>query len=66
MAKNVTVQVLGGQPKVVEADTVAEAMEAAGLSGTYTSTVNGDPASMDTDLDDYEFVSFSPAVKGGC
>lgn len=65
MAKNITAQVLGGAPKVIEAGTVQDAMNALGLTGNYSATVNGDAADMDTELNDYEFVSFAPAVKGG-
>ena len=66
MAKNVTAQVLGGTPKVIEAETVRDAYKELALDGSYTPTVNGEPAEMDDDLNDYEFVNFAPAVKGGC
>lgn len=66
MARNITGQVLGGQPKAgLEAGTVREVFEKLALSGSYTATVNGDAADMDDELSDYEFVSFAPAVKGG-
>ncbi len=65
MAKNITAQVLGGSPKVIEAATVKEAFEALGLNGNYTATINGDAAEMDEELSDYSFVSFAQAVKGG-
>lgn len=67
MAKNITGQVLGGQPKAgLEAATVGDVFEQLALSGSYTATVNGDAADLDDELDDYMFVSFAPAVKGGC
>lgn len=65
MASNIRGQVLGGQEKVLDANTVQDVYSALGLNGTYTATVNGEPAEMDTELNDYEFVSFAPAVKGG-
>ena len=66
MAKNITGQVLGGQPKAgLEAETVRDVFAKLELSGSYTATVNGDSADMDDALDDYMFVSFAPAVKGG-
>lgn len=65
-AKKVTAQVLGGEAQILDCvDTVQEAFEELGLEGSYTATVNGDPADMDQELSDYEYVSFSPAVKGG-
>lgn len=66
MAQNVTAQVLGGQPRVIEAETVKEAFDTLNLSGNYTASINGEPASLDDELEDYNFVSFAPAVKGGC
>lgn len=69
MAINVTAQVIGGSPKIIEASTVAEAkqkLQALGvdLSGNYTATVNGEPADDSQSLGDYEFVAFARAVKG--
>lgn len=64
--KTVTIQVLGGQPVVANnVSTVREAYNRLGLDGRYTVSVNGDPANMDDSLDEYSFVTFSPAVKGG-
>jgi hypothetical protein len=66
MAKNVTGQVLGGQAKAnLEGETVRDIYTALGLSGSYTPSINGEPAEMDETIDDYVFVSFAPAVKGG-
>lgn len=65
MAKNVTAQALGGQPKVVEASTVKEAFDALGLTGNYTASINGDTAEMSDELEEYSFVTFAQAVKGG-
>lgn len=67
MANNITGQVLGGSPKAgISADTVQDVFEELALNGSYTATVNGEPAAMDDELEDYQFVSFAPAVKGGC
>ena len=65
MAKNITVQALGGQPKVIEAASVSDAFQALGLTGNYTASVNGEAANMSDALNDYEFVTFAQAVKGG-
>lgn len=65
MAK-VTAQVLGGDPQVLEEmRTVGAVKEKLNVSG-HTATVNGEPADDGYELADYEFVSLSPAVKGGC
>lgn len=64
MAK-VQVQVSGGDIKQKEAGTVSELKSQLGLDG-YIATVNGEPVSSDYNLDDYEFVTFSKAEKGGC
>ncbi len=64
MAK-VTIQVLGGEAKVVEGvSTVAEAMAKAGISGKYTASINGDAATLDSDVEDFEFITLSESVKG--
>ena len=65
MANHVTCQVTGGTPKVIEADTVQEALDALGLSGKFTATVNGTGADLEDELNDYSFVTFAESVKGG-
>lgn len=67
MANNVTTQVLGGSAKVLQnVDTVQDVLDALELSGnSYTASINGEPAEMDSELNDYEFVTFAAAVKGG-
>ena len=62
MAK-VQAQVVGGSIKQIEANTVGEVKEQLS-SPTYTATVNGEPEADDYQLEDYEFVSLAPAVKG--
>lgn len=66
MANNVTAQALGSQAKVLSnVSTVADVKAQLGLDGNYTATVNGEPADMEDELDDYSFVSFTKSVKGG-
>ena len=66
MAMNITGQTVGGQAKVFnDMDTVQDVMDALGLSGSYTATINGEPADLDESLEDFSFVSFSESVKGG-
>ena len=66
MAKNVTAQVLGGSAKVLnDVNTVQDVLDALELDGAYAASINGEPAQTDSALNDYEFVSFAPAVKGG-
>lgn len=63
MAK-VIAQVVGGTVKPdVEAETVADVKRLMD-AGTYTATVNGEPATDSHTLRDYDFVSLAPAVKG--
>lgn len=65
-AKKVTAQVLGGESQVLDCcSTVQDAYEDLELEGSYTATINGEPVDFDTELNDYEFLCFSPAVKGG-
>ena len=65
MAKNVTGQVLGGRPKTFDGvKTVGDVMTKLELSGNYSATVNGEPATLDQPLKDYEYVSFTESVKG--
>lgn len=63
MAK-VNVQVLGGQIKQIDADTVAEVKTQLNVPN-HTATVNGDSVDGTYELEDYQFVMLSPAVKGG-
>lgn len=62
MAK-VQAQVVGGDIKQHEADTVASLKSALNL-GNYQATVNGEPVDDDHQLSDYEFVALAPKVKG--
>jgi len=66
MARNITAQAVGGQPKTFtneEMNTVGDVKAALELE-SYQATVNGEPADDDQELNDYEFVSLAPKVKG--
>lgn len=63
MAK-VQVQVTGGSIQQKEADTVGGLKSQLNLTN-YSAQVNGEPANDDQELSDFEFVTFTQAVKGG-
>lgn len=63
MAK-VIVKQIGGTPSEKEASTVGELKSQLGLTN-HTATVNGQPATDEQELNDYEVVHFAQAVKGG-
>lgn len=66
MSEKITAQALGGETVPnLEVATVQEAFDKLGLDGSYSATVNGEPADMEDEVEDYAFVSFSPSVKGG-
>ena len=59
-------QVVGGVEKAFEeADTVADVYTALELDGNYSASINGEPAEMNEELDDYAYVSFQEKIKGG-
>jgi len=64
MAQNVHAQVLGGEIKTVEVDTVGDVRKLLEVPN-HTASVDGEPAEDDEELADFSFVSFSPAIKGG-
>jgi uncharacterized radical SAM superfamily Fe-S cluster-containing enzyme len=65
MAQKVTVQVLGGEPKVLDdVATIAEVMQQLGLNN-HSASINGQSATLTDELEDYSFVTLSPSVKGG-
>lgn len=64
MAQKVTAQVLGGQPKVFDGVSTVEEVKQKMAATSYAATVNGEPASDDYELDDYEFVTLAPPSKG--
>lgn len=67
MARKVTAQVMGGQAQTFDGvDTIGDLKEKLGLgSANYAASINGDPADNDDELEDFNFVSFAPPVKGG-
>ena len=65
MADKVTAVVLGGSPRILDGvTTVGDVKGRLNVAG-HTANVNGEPAGDDFELEDYEFVSLSPSVKGG-
>ena len=63
MAK-VTAQATGGDLVRKEADTIADLKSQMGIGANYTSMVNGEPATDDYELSDYEQVEFALNAKG--
>lgn len=64
----ITVQVLGGESDILDLDegsTVGDVKREMGVVG-YAAAVNGEPCDDDAELSEYEFVTLSPSVKGGC
>ena len=65
MAKNITVQALGGQSKTYEnVDSIQDLIEDYDLDNPSIK-VNGKTADANDTLEDYAFVSFGEKVKGG-
>lgn len=65
-ANTVTAVVLGGQPSVLnEVSSVQDIAERLNLPANHSVLVNGNNASYDTELSDYDFVSFGSKVEGG-
>lgn len=64
MAK-ITVKVTGGKLQEMDVETVKDAKAALGLPN-HAATVNGETVTDDYELEDYEFLALTEAVKGGC
>ncbi len=65
MAKNVTAQQLGGQPKTfAEIDSLQDIMDEFDLESPSIK-VNGNTVDADYEIQDYDFISFGEKVKGG-
>lgn len=65
MAQKINAQVIGGSPRTFDdVQTVGDVAKLMGAEG-YTATVNGEPAQLTDTLEDYSYVNFAPAVKGG-
>lgn len=66
MAKQVTAQVTGGAPKLLDnVRTVGDVKQQMNVTTGYSASVNGDPEDDTYELSDYENVSLAPSVKGG-
>lgn len=65
MANKVTVQILGGSPQVLDSVTTVADIKAKLGVASYTASINGGAASDRDVVDDYSYVTLSPAVKGG-
>lgn len=65
MAK-VQAKVMGGAIQEFEGvEDLCDVRKKLGLSKDYTATVNGEPEDGDYALEDFQYVVFAPAVKGG-
>ena len=65
MAQKVIAQVLGGEPKVITADTAYDAAVKLGLEpNQYQCNVNDEPVSMDYTLEDRDDLLFTQNYKG--
>lgn len=60
---SIVVRIIGGQPQNITASTVKEVKEKLGAAN-HAATVNGESVDDDYTLEDNEFVSLAPAVKG--
>jgi hypothetical protein len=59
----VVVKVIGGQPQNLDASTVGDVKRKLNAS-THVATVNGESVDDSYELEDNEFVSLAPSVKG--
>ena len=60
----VTVEVIGGEQQVIEDfDTLFDLMRHLECEG-YSASINGEPVAGDVDLEDFQFITLSPPVKG--
>ena len=65
MSNNVVAQVVGGKKQVHDdVETVADVRNKMGLASNYTASINGEPASDTSIVDDSDFVTFAESVKG--
>jgi hypothetical protein len=58
-------KVVGGKLKEHDVDTVGELKSAMGLEGNYSAQVNGEPADLDDEIGEHDYVTFTQSVKGG-
>jgi hypothetical protein len=64
MAK-VVAKIVGGSAKDLTAETVGEVKRQLGVTN-YQANVNAEPADDALVLEEDDFITLSPAVKGGC
>lgn len=65
MAQNITGQIVGGRAQVFnDVETVGDVAEKMGIKDRVA-MVNGETATYDQILNDYEFVTFTDKKKGG-
>lgn len=63
---NVIACVLGGTPRRLTASSVGDVKRQMGLSTPHAAVINGETqADAYSDLEDEDFISLSPQVKGG-
>lgn len=63
---NVVASVVGGEPmRLDDVNTVSDVLDAMELEEGYVCMRNGEPAGLDTLLNDEDFISLSRPVKGG-
>jgi sulfur carrier protein ThiS len=61
----VSAKVMGGALQLINAETVGDLKAKLGVQN-HVANLNGDTVSDDQDLNEGDFVTFAPAVKGGC
>jgi hypothetical protein len=67
MANNVNAQVHGRSiVRDLSGNTVQSILDQMDVQSNVTATVNGEPAELSQTISDYDFVTFSKAVDGGC
>jgi hypothetical protein len=65
MASKITVQVLGGEAKVIDnVETIADVKRKLGVTN-HSASINGEAADDNDEVSDYSYVTLSPSVKGG-
>lgn len=60
----VTAQAIGGKPQLVQDVATVGDIKAKLALTNYAATINGEPAEDGDELEDGQFVTFAPQVKG--
>lgn len=63
MKVTVSCQVVGGKLQLKEAETIADLKQQLGLTN-HQASINGEPAEDSQGLEEGNFVTFAPKVKG--